>query len=180
MSYLDPLGGHTSSGDRSSPTGGDGRDERFGARHDGAAPDPSADPRLAAGVPDDPDVPPPFGYDSADRPYSYGPAPAPGPAYDAPDPYAAYRHLGDAPADGEPAMGDDEAAVLGNGAGAYPMETGRIDGPVWDSPTAGQPLATSRSSSGSAACRGRCGGAASSGVDRVIDIRPRAARLPCA
>jgi phosphatidate cytidylyltransferase len=40
MSYLDPPGGHTSSDDRSSAGGG--RDERAGARHDGAAPDPYA------------------------------------------------------------------------------------------------------------------------------------------
>jgi phosphatidate cytidylyltransferase len=57
MSYLDPLGGHTSSGDWSPETGDDGRDGDPWARHTGAAPDPYADGRFAqsaAEVDDDP------------------------------------------------------------------------------------------------------------------------------
>jgi phosphatidate cytidylyltransferase len=57
MSYLDPLGGHTSSDDDwSSGTGDDGRDERPRARHSGAAPDPYARerPRDLGEVADDP------------------------------------------------------------------------------------------------------------------------------
>jgi phosphatidate cytidylyltransferase len=108
MSYLDPLGEHTSSGDRSPGAGDDGRDERPRARHSGAAPDPYAP---------DPD------------PYA--------PDRYADDPYAAFRESSDSrPTPFGSGGSFVDEAPSDDGADAYPRRSSTFEPPVWDAPTA--------------------------------------------
>jgi phosphatidate cytidylyltransferase len=134
MSYLEPLGGHASSDDRSAGTGDghDGRDDGSRARHAGAAPDPYADEPFRAGAP-------------LDRPTGADGEPVVDPVT-APDPYAAFRQSVDQPpADGRPDAtfrvepvpppGSEDVESAGDGAVAYPWRPDG-DGPAWEPPVA--------------------------------------------
>ena len=108
MSYLDPPGGHPSSGDSSPGTGDGGRDERPRARHSGAAPD------------------------------SYAPAAEPGAPDQYPDdPYAAFRDSPDnrsTPFGSGGSTGDGASSA--DGVDAYPARSAAFEAPEWDAPVA--------------------------------------------
>jgi phosphatidate cytidylyltransferase len=138
MSYLDPLGGHTSRNDWSRRDD-DGPDEGSRPRYTGAASDSYVgdrpvdlgdirEPYARGGSGPDPYAPDPYAPDPyAPDPYApdpYAPDPyAPDPY--APDPYAAFREAPDAP-----------VTPVDDGADAYARRSDGLGAPAWDSPTA--------------------------------------------